>query len=185
MSTSKKPRALKTLLKQAREKLEELEEFDSREHIEQQCERLELEVSEAAERASKHIDVLERQILKQIKEYRQRCLDALATRPSTRMEELQARIDETKSRLDDLSKESEVKAALERGQQIQSRVEQLEQELRNYALNGSKMLFNERWLFYLERGHLGELLELSASESHTSITSELVFCFWAQSYAFW
>ena len=72
-------KSLRNLVKAVEKELKTLEEFDPREYIEQECEKLELEISEAADFATRHIDKIERELLTQIKEYRQRCLDSYST----------------------------------------------------------------------------------------------------------
>ena len=180
-----------TLVHKVQQELEAMQAFDSRECIEQQCEQLELEVSEAAERASKHIDVLERRMLKQIKEYRQRCLDALNAESSQQMDKIKSQLDVLAKDVDkigqkwtdyfcqlsDNGKVSEIEEALVHGRKCEARIKKLEQKLRNSALNGSKLRFNERKEFCLETGHLGQLVEISTGTGLNSESGELAFCF--------
>ena len=49
---SPQAKQLQTVVKHVREGLDKLHQFDAREHVQQECERLELQVSEAAERAT-------------------------------------------------------------------------------------------------------------------------------------
>ena len=179
---------LQTVVKHVREGLDKLHQFDAKEHVEQECERLKLEVSEAAERATKQIDQWERGLFKQIDDYRQRCLGALtADEPSSQFGKLQASINRTKSRLDALTKEidefsdkwteyfrelsvyareKEIEDALGRGQDFEARIERLGKELRENALTGSVMQFKPTSQSDLETLLLlGKLEEISTSSS--------------------
>ena len=178
---------LQALIKNIQQELTKLEKFDAREHIERHCERLELEVGEAADWAVKYIDKTEKDLLSQIKKYRQRCLDALAADAelSPEIGELKRSISKTKSRLDALVKEidefsdkwtqhfrelsvyvkeSEIEAALGRGQHFETRIEQLEQELKDNALNRSLMQFKASDHSDLEPDVLGKLVEIATRD---------------------
>ena len=73
---------LQALVKNIQERLNNLQPLDSIEDILQECERLELEVCEAAEKAIKQIDNVEKNVLMQIGMYRQQCFDALNSKAS-------------------------------------------------------------------------------------------------------
>ena len=53
---SPQAKELQTVVKHVREGLHKLHQFDAKENVEQECEQLKLEISEAAERATEQID---------------------------------------------------------------------------------------------------------------------------------
>ena len=174
---SEQAKKLKNLIGDVQEEIAKLEAFDPRDHIEQHCVQLELEVSQAAESAVKHIHEIEKDLLEQIRVYRQQCLDALPTRTlpepfinltnrSLRTLKRQAQYFSTKwngyfKRLNVLASDNEIEAAIRQTNEFQTRIRTLEQETRNSALRESTMLFTSGTVFHSSRGHLGELVRIS------------------------
>ena len=175
---------LEPQIKRVQAELEALLGFDWREHVEQTCERLEFEVREAAHSAVKHIGELERTLLKQIDEYRQRCLDARSS-PCQMAAETKSEVNDLATQFQEFSRkwmdyfrqlsayarESEIEAAVLESQQFGDQIKQLEQKLRTSALNGSMLQFSGHSEFFSKADLLGQLAEISTcgtrSESRT------------------
>ena len=184
---------LRTLIGNIQEQLIRIKAFDSKEHIEQHCQGLEIKISDAAESAIQHIHEIETELLTQANQYRQRCLDALETRSPNG--QLDASANELKIRLDSLSKEigqfnekwieyfrqldsyameSEIEAALSKGDRFQARIDQLEQELKSSAFREPMMQLTENESFISRKDHLGELVKVSPDACLKAIKGKLV-----------
>ena len=190
---SDQAKKLKLLIETDQEELIKLEAFNPRDHIEEHCVQLELEVNQTAESAVKHIHEIETDLLNQIQTYRQRCLEAL-TAPSPvsltrRQHQRDALADEMKGRLaslqremaefkgtwdgyfkklDVMSTDTAIDSAIQQANILQSRLKSLDQEMRSHALSGSVMQFNPNASFHSTRDHLGQLVEVSTRVNQKS-----------------
>ena len=198
---SEQARKLKLLMESVQEELAVLKGFDPRDHIEQHCLQLELEIRQAAESAIKHIKETEAELIKRAQISRQRCVDALTNQPdesSAKLDELvsmateqpqkdlvelSTEIDEFSSKWSDyfkrfnaLASESEIEAAIDQTGVFQSHMTTLDQRIRNQALCESMMQFSPNATFYSSKDHLGELLEMSTKGSRKKDKSELISC---------
>ena len=183
---SDQAKKLKNLIEHVQDEMVKLEAFDPRDHIEQHCVQLELEVSQAAESAVKHIHEIEKDLLGQIRVYRQQCLDALSTQASPETLALVfpegSFIKPTKvnisglrnqvhyfsnqwedyfKRLNSLASEKKLDGAIKQAEFFRAQMRKFEQQMRNRALRESAMQFNPRSSFHAVKDHLGELVEIS------------------------
>lgn len=188
---SSKLMKLKSLIGELQTEHYKLQTFDSKEFIEELCEQLELEVSAAADSAIRHINKIEDDLRKQIRDYRQRCFDAVES--SAHNHKLLAPANKTKvqldaltedieyfnikwneyfGRLDVLKSDKEVQEALGQADMFQTRMREFHQEMRNNALNGTMMQFTSKGTFFLEQDHLGMCVEFPLRERHIIKKSE-------------
>ena len=79
-----KPRSSKRLARGVEKQQKKLESFDATQCIDEHCDRLEREVSQAAAQAVEHIGKIEASLHHKIKEYRQRCINAQSEEPKQR-----------------------------------------------------------------------------------------------------
>ena len=171
---SEQSKKLKHLVEIVQEELAKLRSFDPRDHIEQQCVQLELEVSQASISAVNRIKEIEADLHKQIQADRQRCLDGLQARTSKSTTEIELEVlhkeinefsvkwNDYFKRLNSLASERELEAAIYQTNLYQGRMRKLDQETKNLALNESLMKFNPRTSFQSASDHLGELVETAA-----------------------
>ena len=168
-------KSLRNLVKAVEKELETLEAFDPREYIERECERLELEIGEAAEYATRHIDKIEKELFGQIKEYRQRCLDSCSTEKKFRSSAVMKEFSELSmeirdfnekwnqffSRINSYASDKEIDQAAEEGEGYIDQLKLLETEIKAYALNGVTLKHNRNSTFFEDRDQLGKLVEIA------------------------
>ena len=187
---------LKHLIETVQEEIGRANALDSKQYVDEHCERLELEVCKAAQSAVKHIQELERGLLKQIEEYRRRSLDGEVSFKNDQskalvnnapqmlnLEALSKEINQFATKwteyfqqINSYATDKEIEVALGQGELFQSRIEYIEQEMRNSALeNISRLQFNAKAAFLSQSDHLGELVEISIQGNGVTSKGELSF----------
>ena len=135
---------------------------------------------DAAESAVEHINKIRSDLLGQIKERRQECLDSLKTRLSAQLQtseqeasKLQQEIAKVSRettqfvlkwkdffrRADSLASEQEMATALGKVQSVLQEIQKCEEESRQEAINKRLVQFEANNLFFETRDHLGKLTE--------------------------
>ena len=76
---SEQATTLKSALKSIESQIEAIRAFNGADHVNHHCDQLEIQVQDAIESAAKRLSQVEEDLLKQINEYRQRCLDSMPT----------------------------------------------------------------------------------------------------------
>ena len=175
---------LRLRIENVQEELSKLDSFDPRELLEHRCVQLEHEISLAAESAVKHIHEIEAGLLKQIKEYHQRCLDSFATQTSQsptgqlrvplsneakldldsltkEIRDFNSKWNDYFKRLNALASDSELEAAISQTDTFRARIRTLDQEITDQALSGKFLQLNLKASFCAARDHLGGLVETS------------------------
>ena len=163
---------LRDLVKQVQDQMEKLQTFDGKQFIELECGRLEQELSDAIESAVDHLKEIETKMMKQISEYRERCIANLSKKSSepedtTEQQELKAvtkEVSEFNTRWNDYFKqievyesESDIEAALAQTGEFMLKMESMEERMRKEALNWEKMVFHVNSQFMKEWKHVGEM----------------------------
>ena len=189
---SKQAKKLKNLIEDVQEEMANLEAFDPKDHIEDHCVQLELEVSQAAESAVERIHKIEQDLLNQIRAYRQQCLNGLAAQqpPEASSEKVpegpfiqrtnmnlsalksqilhfSARWNDYFNKLNSFRSDNNLESAIRQIGLFQDRMRILEQEMKNRALGESLLQFNPNTSFQYDQDNFGQLEEISTQAEST------------------
>ena len=163
---------LRELVREIEEKMRELQSFDRKQVIEIECQQLEQKLKDAVESARDHLKEIETKMMKQISEYRERCLanhqfkQTSEPENSTKCElnalmkevgEFNAKWNDYFGRIEVYATENEIEDALLQTALYVSMMESMKARIRKEALNWEKMLFHVNSQFLQEWNHVGEI----------------------------
>ena len=178
-----------------------LQSFDEQDYIHHHCDQLEVEVIEEINSLVKQLNEIEEDLLKQIREYRKRCLDAMTTRSTKRsqaneqdqtfesidvreeIDKFQARWNEYFNQADVIVKNIDIDDALKEAKDLEIRLHSLERALKSNALDGQILSFKANHSFIGDLNTLRRWFVLSAQkQGKTSNEMRDFFMFHVPSY---
>ena len=183
---SEQAKKLREAVERVDEEIKRLGSFDPEQYIFEHFGTLEVEVSEAAESAVKHINDIESELLGQIKERRQECLASLKARLSAQQATSEQAASKLQQEIGKVSREAsefvlkwndffqrvnsttaseeEVPTALDQAQAVLDEIKKCEEAFMMEATSGRKIRFEVNDLFLKTRDHLGKLASYSVKE---------------------
>ena len=188
---SKIEQGFRTQLKELRNHVTQIETLDTRERINSHFDQLELDICEAVQSAIEHIERIEKDLLKQMRDHRDELLSEKAAEAEgplaakkSRIKQLQSKQNEMLQELsaflsewdDDFDQAStvktddEVKAAQAKAQDYVNNIIELQNKMGIEFSKDNMMQYKTNELFLSDRGHLGELLFYDSNDEQAPMS---------------